>query len=74
MLQGEGKDWQKMKRARGEYKKELVSFHMHQHLAIYPSLPVPLLAGQPMFVFVTLNKDQRHFATSEQLIQWAEKG
>jgi hypothetical protein len=40
---------------------------MHYHLAVFPSLPVPWLAGQPTFVFVTVNEAQRSFATFLQV-------
>jgi hypothetical protein len=53
-----------MERERGEYKKGLGPIRMRYRLAVFPFLPAPRLAGQPTFVFVTVNKARRHISST----------
>jgi hypothetical protein len=46
----------------GSTRTEGLGF-LRYRFAVPPSLPVTRLAGQPTFIFVTVNEDQRYFAT-----------
>jgi hypothetical protein len=51
----------KDEKGKGEKKEGLGSFRMRYRLAVFRCL---LLADQPAFIFVTVNKARRHCASS----------
>jgi hypothetical protein len=56
-----------MNNEKGEYNEGLGSFRMRYRLTEFPFFPLPRLAGQASFVFVTVNEAQRYFVASVEV-------